>query len=622
MGQYSLSKSRKILEWAYGWYKKKGDTLNDTDLVTFESDMENLDHAYFKKDQAEASRLAHKVEDFTHAHFKKSIWQYLTEVLTALVFALAIAAVIRSSWFEPYEIPTGSMRPTFKEQDHLTVSKTQFGINVPLKTDHFIFEPDDVQRNGIVIWSGDGVALGDTDTSYFGVIPYKKRYVKRLIGKPGDTLYFYGGKIYGIDEKGKFIEELVSTPGLEKIEHIPFLSFEGFPSSPSKGVVLVEHMHQPIGRLSLNRKGELVGEIYSNNEWVIDRPAAAKAPHDQIKTLSDFWGIGNFAMARLLTREQVKAYPDLDTKNLESAPYYLELIHHPSLTYPRPYLARQIPTLQMMLNPLHTLIPVQQAQVQALMDNLYTARFEVKNGIARRYGVNEVAYSQLNPQLPGVPDGTYEFYYGKAYKVGFGGITSELPKDHPLYSPSNLQTLYNLGIDFNKYFEPTPQNTVLFPHRYAYFRDGDLYLLGAPIYKKGDPLLEKFVASEAAKEKESTDSRPYIAFKDVGAPIHDGKIDADFIRTFGINLGEKQYLVLGDNHAMSSDSRVFGFLPEENLQGVPSILLWPKPGLPNQPSYPLFTLPRLIVWTIAALIGLAWYFWRRYKLSKPVFKKM
>lgn len=621
---YSLSKARKILEWSYGWYKKKGDTLSETDLLNFEADMEQLDQAYLRKDKVEADRLAHNVENFTNAHFKKSTWQYLTEVAIALAVALAIATVVRQSWFELYEIPTGSMRPTFKEQDHLTVSKTQFGINIPLKTEHFLFEPQDVQRNGIVIWSGDGIALGDTDTSYFGIIPYKKRYVKRLIGKPGDTLYFYGGKIYGIDQDGKWLEELVNAPQLEKIEHIPFLSFEGFPSSPSKGTVLLEQMHQPIGRLSLNRKGELVGEIYNGNEWVVDRPAAAKAPHDQLKTYSDFWGIGNYAMGRLITPDQVKLYPDLESKDLEEGVLYLELIHHPSLTYPRPLLSRQIPTVQMMLSPHHTLIPVQEKHLRALMDNMYTARFEVKDGLARRYGVNEIPFSNLNPQFPGVPDGTYEFYYGKAYKVGFGGMTSELPKDHPLYalSPANVQNLYNLGIEFNKYYEPTSQNNVLFPHRYAYFRNGDLFSLGGPIYTKDDPILETFVARESEKEKGSSENRPYIAFKDQGAPVIDGKVDAEFIRTFGLPLATKQYLVLGDNHAMSSDSRVFGFLPEENLQGVPSLLLWPQPGVPNQPSYALFTLPRIIVWIIAGIIALLWYLWRRHKLSQPVFKKM
>ena len=39
-------------------------------------------------------------------------------------------------------------------------------------------------------------------------------------------------------------------------------------------------------------------------------------PHKHIKTFSDYWGIKNFAMARLLTKEQVAKYPELDTKDL------------------------------------------------------------------------------------------------------------------------------------------------------------------------------------------------------------------------------------------------------------------------------------------------------------------
>jgi signal peptidase I len=81
--------------------------------------------------------------------------------------------------------------------------------------------------------------------------------------------------------------------------------------------------------------------------------------------------------------------------------------------------------------------------------------------------------------------------------------------------------------------------------------------------------------------------------------------------------------VLGDNHAMSADSRVFGFLPQENLQGVPDLIIWPpgRIGHPNQTPYPLFTLPRLIIWSLAALIGLIWYLIHRHYAKLPVFKK-
>lgn len=619
--EYTLHRSRKIFDTAYGWYKKKGNTLSDEDFLNFERDLEALDKAIIEGNQSEASRLAHKVEVFTKAHFKKSVGQYVIEIVLALALALAIATVVRQTWFELYEIPTGSMRPTFREQDHLTVSKTEFGINIPLRTAHFYFDPDLVERTGVVIWSGDGVALRDVDTTYFGIFPYKKRFIKRLMGKPGDILYFYGGKIYGIDKKGKVIEEMVKSPYLEKLEYIPFLNFEGEMTSPSRGVVQFEQMHQPIGQLRLEKSGNIVGEIYNNKEWVKDDPASLKAPHKELKTYSDFWGIGNYAMARLLTPEELKQFPDLDTKDLEKGVLYLELVHHPSLTYPRPLMPRGVLNTHVLLNPLHSVIPVQEKHLNALMDNMYTARFEVKDGLVRRYSVGDSQYSYTSPRFPGIPNGTYEFYYGKGEKVGFGGRTTDLPSDHPLYkkTPFNVQNLYNFGIEPNTFFEPVEDNTYLFPHRYAYFRDGDLYLLGAPIYKKEDPLLQSFLERELKKEKQSTDKKPYIAFKDQGPP------DIETIKNFGLELPIKNYLVLGDNHAMSADSRVFGFLPEDNLQGVPSFILWPtghRWGFFDKPPYATFTLPRIIIWFIVALFGLGWYLWHRRKLKKPSFHKM
>ena len=607
-------------------YKKKGHTLPDDQYLTFEKKLEALDAAYLRGDQPEASRLAHWIEEFTSTHFKKTYGQYALEIITALILALAIATVVRQSWFELYEIPTGSMRPTFKEQDHLTVSKTQFGINIPLKTGHFFFEPEEVKRAGIVIWSGDGVALRDTDTKYFGILPYKKRYIKRLMGKPGDVLYFYGGKIYGIDQDSKQIDHLIQDPHLEKLEYIPFLTFEGEITSPSRGIIQFEQMHQAIGRLRVGKSGSTVSEIFNGKEWVQDEPSAFKTPHNRIKSYSDFWGIGNFAMARLLTPSELKAHPDLKTDELEEGLLYLELIHHPSLTYPKPIQMRGSLSVQTMLNPHRSILPVREKHLKALMENMYTARFEIKDHLARRYSIPEVPYSSTSPRFPNVNNGTYEFYYGSAYSIGWGGTPARLPKEHSIYQQdaSNLQNLFNYGIDLNTYYQPLSYNTLLFPHRYAYYRNGDLYLMGAPIYTKDDPLLKSFLENEEKKESQSTEKRPYLAFKDKGPPVNaEGHFDTDFIRAFGLKLSSKQYLVLGDNHAMSADSRIFGFLPEENLQGVPSIVLWPLNhfGPPNQKPYHLFTSSRLIIWSIVLLLALIWILYRRYRLRQSVFKK-
>ncbi len=231
-------------------------------------------------------------------------------------------------WFELYEIPTGSMRPTFKEQDRLSVSKTDFGINIPLKLGHFYFNPDLIKRNNIVIFTVEDMDVRDANTVYFYLFPGKKLLVKRVIGKPGDTLYFYGGKVYGIDEAGQDITPELQLPELEKIDHIPFISFEGTRVSTTPSMIprhlfscRIYQMNEPIARLyatsPTQARGELLPKIQLQNPTL---------------HYGDMWGIKNFAMARLLTKEQVRVFTDQDPSTMEEGVLYLELKHHPSLT--------------------------------------------------------------------------------------------------------------------------------------------------------------------------------------------------------------------------------------------------------------------------------------------------
>ena len=121
--------------------KSAGKLLSPAMLHTFEADLEACDKAVQQGDANKASILAQELEEFTRTHFRKTIFEYTLELVVALVMALIIASIVRQVWFELYEIPTGSMRPTFKEQDHLTVTKTAFGINMPFKTKHIYFDP-------------------------------------------------------------------------------------------------------------------------------------------------------------------------------------------------------------------------------------------------------------------------------------------------------------------------------------------------------------------------------------------------------------------------------------------------------------------------------------------------
>lgn len=614
---YSLNHCRSLLQSSYHRILNKKDSLTEREKDTARLLLKKLQDAINVNDRTEGTKIAKELEAYCQTHVKKSPVRTFLDLIFALLFALIIATIIRQTWFEPYEIPTGSMRPTFKEQDHLTVSKTQFGINIPLVTDHFYFDPNQVQRGSTVIFTGDKLPVIDSSTNYFGILPYTKRYVKRLMGKPGDTVYFYGGKLYGLDKEGRPIEELLNASWLTGLEHIPFLSFMGMANVPKRNEVIFSQAQQPIARLELTYNGAK-GEIFDGQKWITDDFNAAKTPHKDLKTLSDFWGIGNYAMSELATKEDLAAM-GLKTPNLEDADLYLVLRHHPTMDpkmlkdYKGPIMGT-FPILET------SIIPLNKQHLDALMDHMYTARFVIKNGKAKRYSVEEAPFTQNSPTFSHIPDGTYEFYYGKAYKILFGGIAKELPIDHPIYRRNldDVKKLYNYGINMDLTYGSSRDHAHQIPNRYAYFREGDLYLLGGPVIKKDDPSLMAFNKKEEEKEVQSTAQNPYAAFKDHGAPLANGRMNVDFIKTFGLKIPENNYLVLGDNHAMSADSRVFGFVPQQNLQGVPDLILWPRLTYPMQNPYTLFVFSRLSIWILAAAIGMICYAIYRYRLRRPI----
>ena len=628
---YTLKKSRQIFETTNAWYKKNWKTLSSPQLKDIEDKLNRLDQAILSGDKEEADTLARQLETFNKEHVKTSLFSYLSEAAIAIVFALIIATIIRQMLFEPYEIPTGSMRPTFREQDHVLVSKNTFGINVPVQTKHFYFDPQLVERTSGIVFSGDNMDIPENDSSYFWIFPSVKRYVKRLMGKSGDLVYFYGGRLYGIDKDGNEIKEYLDSPWIKNIEYLPFSTFEGrfqyaFAPNQELSQVTFKHMNLPIARILLNNNGSK-GEVFDGDKWVDDKPEAQNKKHDKIETFTDFWGFRNFGMARLLTRDQIKTVTDIDPKNIEDAPLYLEIRHNPSLTYPAPRIfVGDYNRFFIQLTPEVSLIPLQDKHLDAIMDNMYTARFVVKDGYARRYSASSSYMGSTVPTLPNVPDGTYDIYYGQPASVSWGGVTTNVAENNALRrrDPTNVQKLYNLGVEFSTLFEPHSRNQLTFPSRYVYFRDGDLYTMGAPIIKKDDPILQKFVATEMKKQNESTEAKPYAAFIDHGAPIKEGKIDVDFLKKFGLKIPDKHYLALGDNHAMSADSRFFGFVSEDNLQGSPSYLVWPagdRWGVPPQKPYPWFTTPRIITWGITGVILGIWALISWYIRNRPHYKK-
>jgi signal peptidase I len=110
----------------------------------------------------------------------------LLENLKTIVFALSIAFVLRVFLFQPFNIPSESMRPGLVVGDYLWTSKWDYGfsrMSIPFEPKLFkgrIFGRDP-ERGDVVVFK----LPRDNKTDY----------IKRLIGLPGDRIQVVGGQL-------------------------------------------------------------------------------------------------------------------------------------------------------------------------------------------------------------------------------------------------------------------------------------------------------------------------------------------------------------------------------------------------------------------------------------------
>lgn len=105
-----------------------------------------------------------------------------------IFYGALIAIAFRSFLLEPFNIPSGSMIPTLHVGDHIFVEKWPYGYSrysFPFGSWHL--------WNGR-FW-GHEPEVGDV-VVFRNPINESQDYVKRLIGKPGDTIQMIEGRLY------------------------------------------------------------------------------------------------------------------------------------------------------------------------------------------------------------------------------------------------------------------------------------------------------------------------------------------------------------------------------------------------------------------------------------------
>jgi len=109
------------------------------------------------------------------------------DTFTTVVYAVLIAVAVRTAAYEPFNIPSGSMKPTLLVGDYLFVSKFSYGYSryslpfgLPLIPGRIFFS--EVKRGDVVVFK----LPSDNKTDY----------IKRIVGLPGDRIQVVGGILH------------------------------------------------------------------------------------------------------------------------------------------------------------------------------------------------------------------------------------------------------------------------------------------------------------------------------------------------------------------------------------------------------------------------------------------
>jgi signal peptidase I len=105
----------------------------------------------------------------------------LVEYSRSFFPVIFVVLILRSFLVEPFRIPSGSMMPTLLVGDFILVNKFSYGIRLPVLNTKII-ELGKPQR-------------GDPVVFRYPVQP-QDDYIKRVVGLPGDTIYYKDKTIY------------------------------------------------------------------------------------------------------------------------------------------------------------------------------------------------------------------------------------------------------------------------------------------------------------------------------------------------------------------------------------------------------------------------------------------
>lgn len=123
----------------------------------------------------------------------KKILEFFSEIIEVVILALIIVFPIRYFLFQPFIVKGQSMEPNFEDGDYLIIDEISFRFREPKRGEVVVFKsPQNLSQ----------------------------RYIKRIIGLPGETVEIEDGKIIIFNQDGskilnetEYLSPQTKTPG-------------------------------------------------------------------------------------------------------------------------------------------------------------------------------------------------------------------------------------------------------------------------------------------------------------------------------------------------------------------------------------------------------------------------